>query len=316
MERLLTGLEARAEGRTLTGTVIRFGDISPSHRERFEAIEVPGAVTLNLDHSPLQGVAYSPGGGLTLIRTPDALKMRAEVPPTPAGELALHGARSGRYRGLSVEFRARRDRREGGLRVIESADLHGIGLVARPSYPASADLEARQVWYGTTIPVEKKADCRCTGQLGEVVEEGAVSEIEFDRGAFDDFLRGVRRGDRQVSAIARGAGDVVADTRTGSLQLSRPPRGGLRVQVRPLDTAAGRQVTELIEQGVEVHARPVIDFKSPATSFRVQRTTAVVDRADFRYVLVKPTDRAAGLTPLAAGAGGPEPEPRGYLPWL
>ena len=45
--------------------------------------------------------------------------------------------------GLSVEFRALAERREGGLRVIEAAELRGIGIVRSPSYEDSR-VEARR----------------------------------------------------------------------------------------------------------------------------------------------------------------------------
>ena len=76
----------------------------------------------------------------------------------------------------------------------------------------------------------------------------------------------------------------------------RPARRGLRVDVDPLDTPAGRQVRETIAAGVPVYARPVIDFD--ASEFKVDGDTATVSRAEFRYVLVKPTDAAEGLDPL------------------
>ena len=36
MERRTFGTEVRAEGRRLSGVVLAYGDVSPSHRERFE----------------------------------------------------------------------------------------------------------------------------------------------------------------------------------------------------------------------------------------------------------------------------------------
>lgn len=144
MERLSTALELRADGRTLRGTVIRYGDFSPSHRERI----VGGArlapnVVLNLRHNRLQSVAHSPDGGLTLTTTPDGVELRAEVPRTPAGDVALAGVSNGHYRGLSVEMVVHRDTRTtSGVRVIDDFTIHGIGLVPEPSFPASG-VEAR-----------------------------------------------------------------------------------------------------------------------------------------------------------------------------
>ena len=125
--------EVRAEGRRLTGTVMPYGEVSPSHRERFEpgALRMAEAVPLNLFHDPERAIAWQPGGGLALTQDRRALTMTATVPPIPAGDRALALVREGRANGLSVEFHAKRERREDGLRVIEEAVLSGIGLVSR-----------------------------------------------------------------------------------------------------------------------------------------------------------------------------------------
>ena len=39
-ERLATGTEIRAEGRKLSGVIMKYGDISLSHKERFEPMGV------------------------------------------------------------------------------------------------------------------------------------------------------------------------------------------------------------------------------------------------------------------------------------
>ena len=137
--------EIRIEGRKLTGTAMRFGDVSPTHREKF----MPGAfrfadvVHLDLDHDPERAIAWTPGGGLDLAADDDELRIEvAAVPPIPAGNRALEEIRAGKT-GLSIEFRALAERRENGIRVISSAELSGIGIVDRPSYE-SARIEARR----------------------------------------------------------------------------------------------------------------------------------------------------------------------------
>ena len=136
--------ELRVEGRTLTGTVMRYGDVSPSHRERFEpkSLRMAESVHLDLFHDPERAVAWHPGGGLELENGDGALSMCALLPPIPAADRALAEIRSGNVNGLSVEFRAVRESRDGDIRVVEEAELSGIGIVRSPSYGASR-VEAR-----------------------------------------------------------------------------------------------------------------------------------------------------------------------------
>ena len=143
--------ELRVEGRRLTGIVIRYGETSPSHRERFEpgALRMAEAVHLDLYHDRERVIAYMPGGGLELAGGESAVELSAELPPIPAADRALEEIRTGKANGLSVEFRAVRERREAGVRVIEEAVLKGIGLVSRPSYLGSrveARHRGRRVW--------------------------------------------------------------------------------------------------------------------------------------------------------------------------
>ena len=143
--------ELRVEGRTLTGTVLRYGEVSPSHRERFApgALRMAESVHLDLYHDRERVIAWAPGGGLELVPGDAAMALRAELPPIPAADRALAEIREGKTTGLSVEFRAVRETREAGIRVIEDAVLNGIGLVRSPSYHGSrveARSRRRRVW--------------------------------------------------------------------------------------------------------------------------------------------------------------------------
>ena len=138
-ERRSQATELRVEGRRLSGVVLTYSDVSPSHRERFEAgsLRMADAIHLDLFHDRERAIAWQPEGGLTLEDGPDALRMVAELPPIPAADRALALIRSGEANGLSVEFRAEAERRESGLRIVEKALLNGIGLVRNPSYTQS-----------------------------------------------------------------------------------------------------------------------------------------------------------------------------------
>ena len=141
--------EIRVEGRKLTGTVMRYGEVSPSHKERFEpgSLRMADAVPLNLGHDRERAVAWHPGGGLELRDEDGAMLLSALLPPIPAADRALDEIRTGKVTGLSVEFRAVKEGRVGGVRVIEDAILSGVGLVSQPSY-AGSRIEARSRKHG------------------------------------------------------------------------------------------------------------------------------------------------------------------------
>ena len=141
--------EIRVEGRKLTGVVMRYGEVSPSHKERFApgSLRMADAVHLDLNHDRERAVAWHPGGGLELRDEDGAMILSAELPPIPAADRALDEIRSGKTAGLSVEFRAVKESRSEGVRVIEDAILSGVGLVAQPSY-AGSRIEARARKHG------------------------------------------------------------------------------------------------------------------------------------------------------------------------
>ena len=141
--------EIRVEGRKLTGTVMRYGEVSPSHKERFEpgSLRMAASVHLDLNHDRERAVAWHPGGGLELAERGESLELSAELPPIPAADRALDDIRTGKATGLSVEFRAVKESRVDGVRVIEEAELSGVGLVGQPSYEGSR-VEARARKHG------------------------------------------------------------------------------------------------------------------------------------------------------------------------
>ena len=183
--------DVRAAGRRLSGTVMAYGTVSPTHRERFEpgSLRMAEAVHLDLNHDVERAVAWHPGGGLTLDNGRDALTMRAELPPIPAADRALDEIRAGKITGLSVEFRAARERQDGNLRVIQDAILSGIGIVRVPSYQHS-NVEARRRSGRTmraTIPAGKNVECRCSGAACKFARiTGDAMQEEFDK-AFRQF---------------------------------------------------------------------------------------------------------------------------------
>lgn len=144
--------EVRVEGRKISGLVMRYGETSPSHRETFlsGSIRFADSVHLDLAHDRERVIAWHPGGGLELQPGHGELRLSAELPPIPAADRALEEIRAGKTTGLSVEFRALKESRDGdGVRVIEEAELMGVGIVRNPSYLGSrveARNARRRVW--------------------------------------------------------------------------------------------------------------------------------------------------------------------------
>ena len=141
MDRHCPGVELRADGRRLSGPAIVYGDISPGHRERFEAgaFDLSGGETRWLDwaHDPTRVIAYTNGGGLTLRADDSGVHVEADLPAIPIADKALAAVQAGEMRGFSVEFNATDETREAGLRVVRKAELSGVGLVEIPSYRKS-----------------------------------------------------------------------------------------------------------------------------------------------------------------------------------
>ena len=303
LERTIRPLELRAEGRRLEGTILKYGEISPNHQERF----VPGAFSLDpgttrwLDyrHDRTRVLAHTEGGGLTLRDSPEALLLEADLPALPLSERALSEIASGALSGLSIEFRAESESREGSIRVVEKADLAGIGLVASPSFPASR-VEIRAAGtLSTSIPWNHSLACECygRGQSGET-GKGMTSTIEFEEGSLelpDDLV-----------AIWKNFAAPLASTRKGTLRIGSGAEG-LSIELDIPSTSWGEDIVAA-SAGVEIYARPVFDAAEiEATEIvRNGETIARLSRVPVRAILVGPTPNSRGwpevdITPSEEG---------------
>ena len=285
-ERRISGTEIRAEGRRLSGVVMRYGDVSPSHRERFEpgALRMADSVHLDLHHDPERAIAWHPGGGLALANSRDVLTMRAELPPIPAADRALAEIKAGRVDGLSVEFRAVKERRDGDIRVIEDAVLSGIGIVRAPSYDGSR-VEARRRSGRTMrarIPAGRSVECRCSGaecKFAKMVKEGMEQAFnsafrQFEReviagfGSYDMPLASASSGTLRGRILGTGDGEVEIDLpadSVGAATLAAHEAAG--VIVRPHIDAAAAEST--VEGGTRVYqTMPIRAFLVSATDAR------------------------------------------------
>ena len=287
LERRTTGLELRAEGRRLSGTVMRYGDVSPTHRERFEpgSLRMAEAVHLDLFHDMERAVAWHPGGGLELTNGKDELRMAAALPPIPAANRALAEIRAGRATGLSVEFRADKERQAGGIRVIEAATLSGIGIVRSPSYQQSR-VEARGRSGRTlraAMPVDRPVACECAGpncNRAQIMEAAMHEAFET---AFTAGTRAV------VGAYLENYGRPLASTTRGTLRGRIRGAGGYEVDIDLPDDDAGRALVSAWES-TGLIVRPFLADVESTVIEGVQ----VIEKARLRALIVTATDAREG----------------------
>ena len=131
------GAEIRAEatGRTITGIVMPYGKVSPSHREQFQ----PGSLRpterglVHVAHDRSQPISGWPGA-VELRDTDAGLEVTINVDDNEVGNKALAEVRAGKLTSLSIEFNRAKSTLVNGIRTISDARLFGVGLVTRASY--------------------------------------------------------------------------------------------------------------------------------------------------------------------------------------
>ena len=144
--------EDALEGRTLTGVVMTYGDVS-RHEWGEETFE-PGAF-LNLEGRQSEIVRFNlmhvrermlarVGGGMVLTDSPDQLLMTARIAATRDGDEAITLYREGVLRGLSAEFQPVTERYRGRRRIVQGARLTGVGFVDVPAFPGSVPISVRR----------------------------------------------------------------------------------------------------------------------------------------------------------------------------
>ena len=146
LEKRFAPLEYRADSKAgrVSGVAMLYGAVATimgQFKERFE----PGAfgdvgaadVIVRLQHDRGRPIGRTGGGGLELADSADALRAELVLPTTQDGEDAAELLRLRVLRGWSVEFRTAAERYEDNVRVIEKAELRGLGLVDQPAFDDS-----------------------------------------------------------------------------------------------------------------------------------------------------------------------------------
>ena len=312
------GGEVRVSGRTLTGTAMPYGTVSPGFRERFEpgAFGEVRAVDLNLQHDPAVVVAR----GATLTDGPRELSVRADL---PEGSAALKLVKRGALRGFSVEFRAKRERRDAaGVRVVEAATLTGLALVDRGAYPgATAEVRARSGRrMRSRIPYDAGLARECIAQRGPGSGGTCVPIAKFTKMAGEAMAEQMDRAfaelERDVLVVAGDYKRPLGSVRKGTLR-GKSTDDGLELEV---DLPAGAIGDEIVaaNEAAGVIVRPLIDFDR--SEFVDGPEGREYTKPHLRAFLVGATDTKAGWPDPTIDYGDPEgraaPAPARRRVWL
>ena len=295
------GAEIRVLGRRLEGRALVYGDVSPDFMERFlpgSLAPVP-AVPMNLQHDA--GTVLLSPGSYELNDTALALEVRAEL---PAGSAALALIRRGALNGYSIEFHAKAERRDAGIRVIERAELTGIALVDHGAYPQSvAEVRrgggggrgsrgGRLSTFRGRIPKGKIVDCRCS--------PGDCTEALFEDGAFDNLTREqVTESGRDILGVVGDYGNAIGSAKRGNVRFWAGKNGDLEFGIDIPNSERGKALMETFDS-VPVYGRPVLDVG--ASTFTREGTLARYSTAKVRAITVGPTDASAGWDALEEAA--------------
>ena len=302
-------LNPYAPGRILTGVVMRYGRPGQGpggHPEIF----LPGSfgaipaldISLNFMHQREKPLARTGGGGLTLSDSGSMLSMTAMLPKTTDADSALELVRTRVMRGLSIEFHAQQERMTNGARVIERAQLVGIGVVDEGAHQTTVEArrQEQRARLGLTIsgliPYEEELDCRC--------QTGSCTAVRLK----PKSLAQAAEPDRTALLVMGDYSKPIASVAKRSLQLTDTPQGLLVSSTIP-DSQAGRDLIALASS-VPLLIRPIFDQK--ASTFIEEGGVATYTHMSLRGLTVGATDQAAGWP--EAVISEPEaqpPEPRG-----
>ena len=262
--------EVRAEGRTLSGVAMPYGEMSQSRNERFTAgafgnLDDGATRWLDLRHNTSVVLADTASGRLVLTDTPQALRIDATLPDLPAANAALEEVRAGRLNGFSVQFKSRSERRDAGVRVLDRALLEGIGLVGKPDYANQVEVReaASEVRIGGDGLAGKfnynvQQTTAYTGQYRipsfgtpRAKRGGTPRKVRVKPGSFNFALQDVKR---EITVVLGKGDKPLASRLGGSLELNDTPVA-LEFNIERLpDTSYVRDLRALLAAGAIVPA--------------------------------------------------------------
>ena len=131
-------IRAAADGRSLSGILMPYGAVSPSHRERFlqGSLRAAPRFLVHAAHDRSRPISGFPEG-VELRDTDSGLEATVTLDDTAEARAAVEAVRAGRLNGFSVEFNRAVSSIVSGIREVREAVLIGIGLVEISSYPGT-----------------------------------------------------------------------------------------------------------------------------------------------------------------------------------
>ena len=277
--------------RNLQGRVITYNEIAPTVNELVKqgAFRFRKNVTLNVMHRPLQVLAWTANDSLTLKRSAAGIELRSELPHIPAADLAIDQIKRKTLNGLSVEMIVERETRNtAGTRIIEQAELVGVGLVDVPAYPSSTLELRRRSGTSTRSSIRKDvpAACECSGLN--------CSYAEFTDNALDTLVDSFNEKD-EILAAYNNFSEPLASKTTNSVRVAKTS-SGVTVTIDLPDSDSGMKVLDAIENsGVVV--RPFLDRTLSTGTERPLsegRNVMVYDKAVLRGFIISATDQSEG----------------------
>ena len=124
----------------LLGTILETGRIAGDRREVFTpgSVQFPSnGIRLLAEHRGRQVMRLTP------VIEGSSIRVEAQLPDNAIGREVAAEVRSGRKRGLSVEFTATQEATVSGVREIRGARVDAAAIVASPAYD-QARVEVRQ----------------------------------------------------------------------------------------------------------------------------------------------------------------------------
>ena len=271
------------QGKTLTGTAIRYGEtshIAGVGPERFLAgafQPLPGDIRLNLQHD----VETLVSDQVELMDAAEELRMTAAV---KEGSAAAELVRRGGLRGLSLSFIPLEENRSDGIRTISRAKITQLALVDRPAHTGST-VELRAGRHGSVnfkVRSGKKYGCRCAKKC---------TEAEFEEDSFAPLFDENTRPSNLIAGYGSSFVDrPIASTRRGTLSV-RPDQGGIAGTILLPDDQVFSEM-RAVDASTGLSVRPVIDI--PHSSFREVGEVAVYSAVATRGIVIASTGEDKG----------------------